>query len=153
MATRIKPAKRDLYDEDFYVWTQRQAELLRTGRYGELDLEHLIEQIEDLGGAAKKSVRSRVRTILEHLLKLEHSPAVDPRAGWRDTIRTQRDDLLDDLTPTLSQELEQELAGLYAQARKRAEGSLRDDGEPAAADALPQTCPYTLDQIIGDWLP
>ena len=153
MATRIKPAKRDLYGEDFYVWTRRQAELLRAGRYDELDLVHMIEQVEDLGGAAKKSVRSRVRTIVEHLLKLEHSPAVDPRAGWRETIRTQRDDLLDDLTPTLSGELEQELAGLYAQARKRADGSLRDQGETAAADALPQICPYTLDQITGDWLP
>ena len=153
MATRVKPAKRDLYDEDFYVWTRRQAELLRAGRYDELDLEHLIEEIDDLGGAARKSVRSRVRTILEHLLKLEHSPAVDPRAGWRDTIRTQRDDLLDDLTPTLSRELEQELAGLYEQACKRAEGSLRDHGEATAAAALPPTCPYALDQITGEWLP
>ena len=153
MATRTKPANRDLYGEDFYVWTRRQAELLRAGRYDELDLVHLIEEVEDLGGAAKKSVRSRVRTIVEHLLKLEHSPAVDPRAGWRETIRTQRDDLLDDLTPTLRGELEQELAGLYAQARKRAEGSLRDQGETAAADALSQICPYTLDQITGDWLP
>jgi hypothetical protein len=153
MATRITSAKKDLHDEDFYVWTRRQAELLRAGRYDELDLEHLIEEVEDLGGAAKKSVRSRLRTIIEHLLKLEHSPALDPRPGWRDTIRTERDDLLDDLTPTLSRELEQELAGLYTQARKRAEGSLRDHGELAAADALPATCPYTLDQITGDWLP
>jgi hypothetical protein len=153
MATRIKPAKKGLYDEDFYVWTRRQADLLRAGRYDELDLEHLIEEVEDLGGAAKKSARSRVRTIVEHLLKLEHSPAIDPRAGWRDTIRAQRDDLLDDLTPTLRRELEQELDGLYTQARRRAEGSLRDHGEAAAADALPATCPYSLDQITGDWLP
>jgi hypothetical protein len=153
MATRIKPVKKDLYHEDFYLWTQRQAEVLRAGRYQELDLEHLIEEIEDLGSAGKRSVRSRARTIIEHLLKLEHSPAVGPRAGWRDTIRAQRDDLLDELTPTLRRELEQELDGLYAQARKRAEGSLRDHGEPPAAEALPGTCPYSLDQITGDWLP
>ena len=153
MATRIKPAKRDLYDEDFYVWARRQAELLRGGRYQELDLEHLIEEVEDLGAAAKKSVRSRVRTILEHLLKLEHSPAVDPRPGWRDTIRAQRDDLVDDLTASLRRELGHELDELYTQARKRAEGSLRDHGETTAADALPATCPYELDQITGDWLP
>ncbi len=54
MATRIKPCQGDLYDEDFYVWARRQAELLRAGRYDELDLEHLIEEVEDLGGAAKK---------------------------------------------------------------------------------------------------
>ena len=102
MATRIKPVPKELYQEDFHVWTQRQAELLRARRYDELDLEHLIEEVEDLGAAAKKSVRSRARTIIEHLLKLQHSPAVDPRPGWRDTVRGQRDDLLDDLTPSVA---------------------------------------------------
>jgi Domain of unknown function DUF29 len=153
MATRIKPTLKQLYEEDFYVWTQRQAELLRARRYDELDLEHLIEEVEDLGGALKRSVRSRVRTIIEHLLKLQHSPAVDPRPGWRDTVRTQRDDLVDDLTPSLRRELQGELEELYARARQRAQGSLRDHGERAAADALPEACPYTADQITGDWVP
>jgi hypothetical protein len=153
MATQIEPTRKQLYEEDFYVWSQRQAELLRTRRYDELDLEHLIEEVEDLGGALKRAVRSRVRTIIEHLLKLQHSPAVDPRLGWRDTVRAQRNDLLDDLTPTLRRDLEQELEELYARARQQAVGSLRDHGEDAAADALPQSCPYTADQITGDWLP
>jgi hypothetical protein len=153
MATQIKPAPKALYEEDYYVWTQRQAELLRAHRYHELDLEHLIEEVEDLGGALKRSVRSRVRTIIQHLLKLQHSPAVDPRAAWRDTVRRERTDLLDDLTPTLRRELGAELDELYARARQHAEGSLRDHGEHAAADALPQSCPYTADQITGDWLP
>jgi hypothetical protein len=153
MATRIKPAPNKLYDEDFYVWTQRQAELLRAHRYDELDLEHLIEEVEELGGAAKKSVRSRTRTIIEHLLKLQHSLAVGPRPGWRDTVRTQRNDLLDDLTPTLRRELEEELEDLYDRARQQTEGSLRDHGEHAAADSLPQSCPYNAEQITGDWLP
>jgi hypothetical protein len=90
---------------------------------------------------------------MEQLLKLQHSPAVDPRSGWRDTIRAQRDDLVDDLTPALRRELDEELEELYARARQRAEGSLRDHGEDVAADALPKTCPYTPDQVTGDWLP
>ena len=153
MASRIKPAPKELYEEDFYVWSQQQAELLRARRYDEVDLEHLIEEVEDLGGAVTKSVRSRAPTILEHLLKLQHSPAVDPRPGWRDTVRTQRSDLLDDLTPTLRREPDEELEELYARARHQAEGSLRDRGKHTAAAALPETCPYTADQIIGDWLP
>jgi hypothetical protein len=153
MVTQIKPAPKELYREDFYVWTKRQAQLLRAGRYDELDLANLIEEVEDLGGAAKKAVRSRARTIIEHLLKLQHSPAVDPRPGWRDTVRTQRDDLLDDLTPTLRRELDEELVELYARARQRAAESMRDHGEHAAADALPEICPYTAEQITGDWLP
>jgi hypothetical protein len=29
MATRLRPKARNLYDDDFYVWTEVQAELLR----------------------------------------------------------------------------------------------------------------------------
>jgi hypothetical protein len=45
------------------------------------------------------------------------------------------------------------LPDLYDRARQNADASLRKRGEMAAADALPTTCPYTLDQIAGDWLP
>jgi hypothetical protein len=38
-------------------------------------------------------------------------------------------------------------------ARAAAARSLRRHDENAAADALPETCPYPLDQIVGDWLP
>ncbi|MCC2665053.1 MAG: uncharacterized protein K0S35_2975, partial [Geminicoccaceae bacterium] len=88
-----------------------------------------------------------------HLLKLQVSPASDPRPGWYDTILVQRDDLLDELTATLRRVLEAELPTHFERARKRAATSLRKHGEDAAADALPTTCPYTLDQIAGEWLP
>jgi hypothetical protein len=79
MATRIKPTRKSLYQDDFYVWTRRQAECLRARRYDALDLEDLIEEVAELGDTLKKSARSRARTIIEHLLKLQHSPAVGPR--------------------------------------------------------------------------
>ena len=153
MATRIKPAAKDLYDEDFYVWAQSQAELLRDKRFDELDLANLIEEVADLAGAMRRSVRNRTITIMVHLLKLQYSPATDPRLGWRESIRTQRTRLLTDLTPKLRHELADELPDAYIRARHDAEGSLRDHGEHDAADALPTTCPYTFDQITGDWLP
>jgi hypothetical protein len=153
MATRIKPKADNLYEQDLYAWSRAQADLLRAGRFAELDLEHLIDEIEDVGGALKRSVRNRIRTIIEHLLKLEHSPATEPRAGWRATVRSQRVRLRDVLTTTLRREAESELAALYTDARGLAEGGLRDHGEHAAADTLPETCPYNLDQIASDWLP
>jgi Domain of unknown function DUF29 len=153
MATRIKPPPQPLYEQDFYAWSKAQVELLRGGRYSELDLEHLIEEVDDLGESIYRSARSRMRTIIEHLLKLQHSPSREPRASWRSTVLTQRDDLRDDLTPTVRRRTADALPELFEQARKRADTSLRDHGETAAADALPATCPYTLDQITGDWLP
>jgi Domain of unknown function DUF29 len=126
---------------------------LRAGRLTDLDLEHLIEEVDDLGESLKRSVRSRLRTIVEHLLKLEHSPAQAPRAGWYDTVLAQRSDLLDELTPSIRREVEPALPDLYDRARENTVTSLRKHGEHAAADGLPQTCPYTLEQITGDWLP
>ena len=155
MATRTKPAPApaDAYEQDFYAWAQTQAELLRAGRFDELDLANLIEEVAELGGSLHRKVRNRALTIMVHLLKLQHSLSSAPRLGWRETVRAQRSRLLDELTPTLRRRLTDELPELYARARHDAEGSLRDHGEPGAAAALPEVCPYTLDQIMGDWLP
>ena len=153
MATRIKPPPKPLYEQDFYAWSKAQADLLRAGRYAELDLDHLTLRVDDLGESLYRSARSRIRTIIEHLLKLESSPSRDPRAGWVETVMTQRSDLEDELSASLRPRIEQALPRTYEQARRNTTAALREHGEQAAADALPVTCPYTLEQITGDWLP
>ena len=153
MATRIKRPSAGLYETDFYAWSLEQATLLRAQRFNDLDLNRLIEEVEDLGASLHRSARSRIRTIIEHLLKLQHSPAIDPRPDWYDTIVAQRDDLVDELTASLRNIVASELPTDFERARRRAAISLRKHGENAAADALPETCPSTLDQITGDWLP
>ena len=84
-----------------------------------------------MGGSPYRDVRSRVRTIMELLLKLEHSAASEPRAGWERTIRRERADLAEDL--------ERSLARFYEVARIGAAAALRAHGEDAAAHALPTT--------------
>jgi Domain of unknown function DUF29 len=147
-----------LYDEDFYAWTREQAGALRRlaeQRWnGPLDLAHLAEEVEDLGDSERDAVRSRVRRILEHLLKLEHSPASEPRDGWKDTLTDARSLLEDKLTPSLRADLETVLPRLYAQMLPKAPRALRRFGEREAARALPELCPYTLDEIArAEWLP
>lgn len=153
MATRVKVKAAKLYESDFYLWALAQAEALRAGRLEELDLENLAEEVEGLATGVRSAVRSRTRTVIEHLLKLEHSPASDPRHGWRRTIRVARRELDDDLSPSLRRDLDNDLAGLYRDGRENAADGLREFGEHGAADALPTSCPYALDQILGDWLP
>lgn len=153
MATRIETSPRPLYEEDVHAWAGQQAALLRARRFDELDLERLIDEVEEVGASLKRSARSRMRRIIEHLLKLDHSPAKDPRGGWYDTVLTQRSDLRDELTPSITRELHAELPELYGRARSDAAVSLRKHNENTAADALPGNRPYTLDQITGDWLP
>jgi Domain of unknown function DUF29 len=148
MATQIKPETKSVYERDFYVWTEVQTELLRQRRFDELDLDHPIEEVEGLGDSKKSAVLSNATVVIEHLLKLQHSPATDPRPGWVDSILEHRNRLEYDLTPRLRQ-----LPRVYAVSRRTAERRLRVDGEAAAAAALPATCPYVVDQIIGDWWP
>jgi len=153
MATQSKPETVELYRSDFYRWALEQARLLRSERLYELDLEHLIEEVEGLAAASWSAVRSRAQMIIEHLLKLQHAPAQDPRNGWRHTIRLQRREMENVITPSLRRDLEQELGRLYRRVRRDLADTLRDYGEHAAADALPAECPYSIDDILGDWLP
>jgi hypothetical protein len=153
MATRIRPKAKNLYEEDFYVWTEAQAELLRQGQFEALDLDNLIEEVEALGRAEKSSVLNNAGVIIEHLLKLQCSPAQDPRNTWRASVREHRRRLRRDLTPRLDQILDAELPTLYGEIRDDTAALLRDHGEDATADGLPETCPYALDQITGDWWP
>lgn len=77
------PKPTALYEEDFYAWTKNQAAALRrlaAQRWnGPLDLANLAEEVEDLGKTERNAVRSRLRRIIEHGLKLEHSPAPEPQ--------------------------------------------------------------------------
>jgi Domain of unknown function DUF29 len=146
-----RPTDPALYEGDFYVWTQRQAELLRARRFDELDLPHLIEEVKDLGTSQRKEVFSRSQQILRHLLKLHFSTAVEPRQGWRQTVRDQRDELELALTPSLPRDVEASLPTRFARSRRTALRDLADHGERAD---LPTACPYTLDQILDpDWYP
>ena len=53
-----RPPAGDLYEEDFPLWAERQAALLRARRFDELDLDNLIEEVEDLSRRERDS-RSR----------------------------------------------------------------------------------------------
>ncbi len=144
------------YDEDFYAWTQYQAAVLRSLATSDnrFDREHVAEEIEDLGKSERNAVRSEVRRILEHALKLAHSPAADPRVDWMVSIANARAELEGRLTATLRQDIEANFGKIYGHARRAAEIALRAHHENGATTALPAKCPYALDQILAeDWYP
>jgi HEAT repeat protein len=144
------------YDDDFYAWTKYQAKVLRDMRVGDnrFDRDNVVEEIESLGKEQRDAVRSQVRRILEHFLKLEYSLAEPPRHGWRRSIIEARAQLGDKLSPSLRRGLRGHLPTLYETAREAAEEALREFGEDAAANRLPPVCPYTLAEIIErSWYP
>jgi hypothetical protein len=147
-----------LYEEDFYAWTREQAGALRRlaeQRWnGPLDLANLAEEVEELGMHARNAVRSQLERVIEHLLKLEHSAATEPRARWMNSVDDARARIEDAITPSIHGDVGSVLPTLFGRARRRAARDLRAHGEPDAAAALPAACPYALDELLAiDWWP
>ena len=119
---------RPRYDDDFYAWTQHQAAVLRSMPVTDnrFDREHVAEEIEDLGKSERDAVRSQIRRVIEHLLKLAHSPAELPRFDWIETVLDARQTLSDKMSATLRRDAEATLEKLYADGRKRAATSLHE---------------------------
>jgi uncharacterized protein DUF29 len=152
------PKTTELYDEDFVLWTEEQAYALRQARDSNLplDWENLAEEIESLGKSRRLELKSQTRRILRHLFKLEASPAAEPRAGWRSTIRDARVEIEDALeeSPSLRREVAAIVDSQLAAAARLAEADLEEHSE--SADAVRERLQqggFTVDQVLGDWFP
>ncbi len=145
----------DLYEADFYAWTQHQAELLRRlpTISNELDIEHIAEEIEDLGRSDLRAAQSLVEHIIEHLIKLEFLGLAEPANHWRNEIVEWRIQLEKFLTPSITGKLD--LLSRYRTALRLLRRLERD--VPGLMRRVPAECPYSLDQILSpgeeDWFP
>ena len=136
-----------LYDTDFAVWSSHTAELLRAGRVGEVDLEHVAEEIEDLGKSERSAVASLLFRIILHQAKRKIQPARDG-ASWRRSIVTSQYDIerkLED-SPSLVRFLAGNLENVYLKAVR---GARRETGIQEVA--LPLRCPFTLEQWLEEF--
>src|SRR5438270_4945299 len=99
-----------LYDTDFAAWTARTAELLRMGRMEDVDIEHVAEEIEDLGKRDRWAVHSQLLRLLLHQMKRRIQPERDS-ASWRRSIINSQERIAQRLkdSPSLVAYLEQEL--------------------------------------------
>ncbi len=151
------PQATSRYDHDFVSWTRQQTKLLRRAAarrsMTDLDFANLAEEIESLGKRDHRALTSNVARIIEHLLKLQHSRAEEPRAGWETSVDVHRSKarrILAD-SPGLKPELQAALDESYDDGRRFATRALRREVGP---DVLPERCPYSLDQILNrDWWP
>jgi hypothetical protein len=136
----------DLYDRDTLAWSEHQAALLRRVARGErvndVDWDHVVEEIEDVGLSDLRAVRSYLRQILVHLLKLHGWPELDPENHWRGEIAAFQADVVDAFAPSMRQRID--LEKIYDNARRQV-GLLRYGGEPPLTP--PDNCPVTVDQL------
>ena len=63
-----------LYEQDYYLWLETTAKLLREGQLSALDIANLLEEIADMGRSEKRAVYSNLKILLMHLLKYEYQP-------------------------------------------------------------------------------
>jgi len=144
-ATRATPHG-ELYDADFFEWTQRAADLLRRRRFNELDIEHAAEEIEDMGKRDLNELNSRLQVLIAHLLKWKFQPR-KRSTSWRATIGTQRLEIEGVLeqSPSLRSRLSAGLGRNYERAVKRA--VLDTNLTP---QTFPSKCPFSIDEVLNE---
>jgi hypothetical protein len=149
-----------LYEEDFVQWTEEQAAALRqVARLGTnlpLDWENLAEEIDSLGRSARRELGSRIAVIIEHLIKLACSPAIDPRRGSVETVGRERRDIerLFDDSPSLKGETSAIIAQETPRVVRDITRTLRRYGEATPEiEGQITAISFTEDQVLGEWFP
>jgi Domain of unknown function DUF29 len=134
------------YDCDLSLWLEETIVQLKRGDLQSVDIEHLIEELEGLAGRDKRELKSRLQTLLEHILKRMYVNLPNEFNGWQRTIREQRKELslLLETSPSLRSILLESFYPIYQKA-------LKDLREDYGSVAFPDTWPYdrNLDTILS----
>jgi hypothetical protein len=153
MTLDIHPKLTALYDADYQCWLDQTVAQLKAGHFNNLDLEHLIEEIESLGRSDKRALLSYLRRLCEHLLKLGYWPSEREGCfrGWDVEIanfRLQIQALCKD-SPSLKNYLSENFLSEYQNGRK-----LFLKASQLESELIPQNPDFSLEQALDeDWLP
>ncbi len=146
------------YDTDTVLWSERQADLLRRLAAGErvndqVDWENVAAEIDSVGRSQRIALASHVRVVLEHLMKLAASPAVEPRRGWRETVRRARADIreLVEDSPSLRRTVGTIIARQIPEVRADVAEMLADYGETSRVAV--QGLSYDAEAVLGGFFP
>jgi hypothetical protein len=138
----------ELYDQDFFTWTQITAALIRQGKWHEVDPESVAEELESLGKSNRRELGNRLQVLLVHLLKWQIQPGQRVHShSWYDTIVEQRDQIHELLTdsPSLRPLIPALLTRRYRRARQKAFDEMN-----VPDVTLPSECPWTVEQLLDE---
>ncbi|ELS30816.1 MULTISPECIES: DUF29 domain-containing protein [Pseudanabaena] len=139
-----------LYEQDFNLWVEATAQLLREGRLSELDVVNLLEEVESMGNSDKHALSSNLVVILLHLLKWRYQPHKRTRS-WEKSIAEHRRRVIEifEASPSLKRYYAEIFDKCYKNARKQARIETR-----LSLEAFPVVSPFTIEQAIDeDFLP
>ncbi len=138
------------YDNDIIAWSKEQAQLLRAGKLSAIDIEHIAEEIEDVGKSEQRELANRMAVLLSHLLKWQYQP--ERQSGsWQRTIKEQRKAIARRIinTPSLKASLNDTewLDDVWGDAVSM---TINETG----IGSFPESCPWAVENIVSEtWLP
>jgi hypothetical protein len=146
-----------LYDSDLQLWIERTIQQLQNREFASLDIEHLIDELADLGKSEKNTLRSNLKILLAHLLKLkmQHDAPDSMKASWYSSVVEHRQRVLDNLadTSSLKSFLVEAVEKAYPDGRKLAikEGKLAKFGVSVLEESeYPINCPFGIEEILDE---
>ena len=134
------------YQDDYHAWVTEQIALLQAGRFGDLDIPNLVDELKALASSKKHEIDSRLMVLLQHLLKWEFQPEQRTNS-WRAGILEQRLRIggLIAESPSLRRYPAGRMAKEYRIARLKAAG---DTG--LALSRFPAVCPYSTAEVLDE---
>ncbi|MCG6138135.1 MAG: DUF29 domain-containing protein [Nostoc sp. LLA-1] len=138
----------NLYEQDFYLWTQTIVQKLKENKLNEINLPNLIEEIESMERSEKRELKSRLIVLLIHLIKWQYQPEKRSES-WRSTITEQRiciELLLED-SPILQPMLKEIFEDCYQKSRLKAA-----DETGIKLNFFPKKSPFTLEEALNNYL-
>lgn len=146
-----------LYDRDLQLWIDQTIKQLKNHEFELLDIEHLIEELIDLGKSERNLLKSNLTILLAHLLKLrvQHDVPDSMKGSWYSSVVEHRQRVLNNLTdtPSLKSFLEEAVEKAYPDGRKLAikEGKLAKFGVPIPEEnEYSIICPFSIEQILDE---
>ncbi len=140
------PQKLSLYEKDYQQWIERTIAQLQHQNYDQVEWEHLIEEIKDMGRSERRGLESNLIVVLLHLLKWQYQPDHRSRR-WEGSILEHRrriNKALED-SPSLQPYLQTILAESYTAARKQAKAETG-----LMMETFPTECAYSLSDLLDD---
>ncbi len=134
----------ELYEKDFYVWTQETAALIAAGKWHEIDQALLADEIAGLGRDDQREIARRVQRLLKELLLWWALPG-ERKGNWASAIIEERaclEEIVED-SPSLKAQCGEVIAKEYRWARSKAQ-------DQTTGYRFPETCPFTVEQVLDD---
>ena len=146
-----------LYEKDFQLWIEQTIYHLEAEQFDQLDAQHLVEELTDLGRSERRALTSNLKILMAHLLKLriQHNVPEQMKSSWYDSVVEHRQRVLDSLQdiPSLKNYLESAINAAYPDARKVAikESRLaRFSIMTPPEEDYPSDCPFTVEQLLDE---